>query len=79
MAGSIRVPGGTLEHMGTAVSSVPGAGLCNTCRHQRVVATTRGSRFSLCERSRSDPAYVRYPRLPVRECPGYEAGRRAEG
>ena len=59
-----------------AVPSVPGAGLCNTCVHQRVVSTTRGSRFSLCERSRSDPRYARYPRLPVQECPGYEPGRR---
>jgi hypothetical protein len=49
-----------------------GAGLCDSCRHQRVVSTTRGSRFSLCERSRSDPNYPRYPRLPVVECAGHE-------
>jgi hypothetical protein len=48
------------------------AGLCDTCRHQRLVPNTRGSVFSLCERSKTDPAYPRYPRLPVRECPGYE-------
>ena len=63
--------------MDSAASSVPGAGLCNTCVYQRVVATTRGSRFSLCERSRSDPVYKRYPPLPVRACPGFQAGRRA--
>jgi len=40
------------------------------------VSNTRGSRFSLCERSREDPAYPRYPRLPVLECAGYE--RRAD-
>ena len=50
----------------------PDAGLCETCRHQRLVRTTRGSEFSLCERSRSDPAYPRYPRLPVQACAGYE-------
>jgi hypothetical protein len=50
------------------------AGLCDTCRHQRIVHTTRGSEFSLCERSRTDPAFPRYPRLPVVECPGYERG-----
>jgi len=50
----------------------PAAGLCDTCAHQRVVRNTRGSAFSLCERSRSDPSYPRYPRLPVRECRGYE-------
>jgi hypothetical protein len=56
--------------------AAPAAGLCDSCAHQRVVRNTRGSRFSLCERSRTDPAYPRYPRLPVRECPGYE--RRGE-
>jgi hypothetical protein len=50
----------------------PDAGLCDTCRHQRVVTNTRGSRFSLCERSRNDPAFPRYPRLPVTSCAGYE-------
>ncbi|GAC1325528.1 MAG: hypothetical protein NVSMB25_24080 [Thermoleophilaceae bacterium] len=49
-----------------------GAGLCDLCRHQRVIRNTRGSSFSLCERSRSDPTFPRYPRLPVRECAGYE-------
>jgi hypothetical protein len=48
------------------------AGLCDRCRHQRIVRNTRGSSFSLCERSRTQPEYPRYPRLPVRECRGYE-------
>jgi hypothetical protein len=48
------------------------AGLCDTCRHQRIVRTTRGSAFSLCERSRTDPRFPRYPRLPVVECDGYQ-------
>jgi hypothetical protein len=49
------------------------AGLCDTCLHQRVVKNTRGSRFSLCERSKTDPQhYPKYPRIPVRECTGYE-------
>ncbi len=52
--------------------SRPPAGLCDTCVHQRVVATTRGTSFSLCERSRTDPAYPRYPRLPVTACPGHQ-------
>ena len=54
----------------------PPAGLCDTCRYQREVRTTRGSRFSLCERSRDDPAYPRYPRLPVLACRGYEPSAR---
>ncbi len=48
------------------------AGLCATCRHMRVVATPR-SQFLLCERSRTDATYARYPRLPMRACPGFEA------
>ena len=53
--------------------SAPPVGLCDSCRHQRVVRNTRGSSFSLCLRSREDERYPRYPRLPVRRCAGYEA------
>jgi hypothetical protein len=50
-----------------------GAGLCDSCRHQRVVRNTRGSAFSLCERSRSEPErFPRYPRIPVARCAGFE-------
>jgi hypothetical protein len=58
--------------------SRPPAGLCDSCRHQRVVRNTRGSTFSLCERSKTDPAFPRYPRLPVIECAGYEPRRSDE-
>ena len=54
------------------------AGLCASCRHVRVVATPR-SQFLLCERSRTDPTYARYPRLPMRECPGYEQAEPSAG
>jgi hypothetical protein len=54
-------------------SARPPAGLCDRCRHQRLVPNTRGSVFSLCERSREDPAYPLYPRLPVLSCPGFDA------
>jgi hypothetical protein len=50
----------------------PPAGLCDRCLHQRLVPNTRGSVFSLCERSQVDPAYPRYPRLPVSTCPGFD-------
>ena len=48
------------------------AGLCDTCRHQYLVRTTRGSTFSRCERSKADPVYPKYPRLPVTTCAGHE-------
>jgi hypothetical protein len=56
----------------------PAAGLCDSCVHQRIVRNTRGSSFSLCERSRTDPAYPRYPRLPVTHCQGHEPRRDRE-
>jgi hypothetical protein len=52
------------------------AGLCDSCRHQKLIRNTRGSTFSMCERSKTDERYPKYPRLPVVECAGWE--RRAE-
>ena len=51
----------------------PGAGLCASCVHARLVISGRGSRFVLCERSRTDPRFPRYPPLPVGACAGFEA------
>ena len=49
------------------------AGLCEHCIHQQLIRNTRGSEFSLCLRSRTEPdRFPRYPWLPVTECPGYE-------
>jgi hypothetical protein len=50
---------------------VPDAGLCDRCRHQQLVHTTRGSTFSLCMLSRTDPRFPKYPRLPVAACCGF--------
>jgi hypothetical protein len=50
----------------------PSAGLCDRCRHQRLIRNTRGSEFSLCERSKTDPDFPRYPRLPVASCRGFQ-------
>lgn len=47
-------------------------GLCETCRWQRVIESGKGSRFWLCQRSRFDDRFPRYPRLPVLACIGYE-------
>jgi hypothetical protein len=53
-------------------------GLCDACAHQQIVRNTRGSVFSLCRRSREDPEFPRYPRVPVRECRGHEPRRAAD-
>ncbi len=47
-------------------------GLCASCTHVRIIENRRGSRFYLCELSAVDPAFPRYPRLPVLQCRGYE-------
>ncbi|MBI3783090.1 MAG: hypothetical protein HY270_06795 [Deltaproteobacteria bacterium] len=38
------------------------------------VSSARGSVFFLCSRAEHDPAYQRYPRLPVTDCRGFEHG-----
>ena len=48
------------------------AGLCDSCVHQKLVRTGRGSEFSMCLRSKEDPRYDKYPRVPVAACPGHE-------
>ena len=46
-------------------------GLCRTCRHSKRVETPR-SVFWMCGLAAVDPRFVKYPRLPVIECDGYE-------
>jgi hypothetical protein len=48
------------------------AGLCATCIHMRRIVSDRGSVFYLCELSKTDPTFPKYPRLPVLECAGFE-------
>jgi hypothetical protein len=53
--------------------SRPPFGLCDSCAHQRIVRSGRGSEFSLCRLSASDTRFPKYPRVPVLECAGYMA------
>lgn len=46
--------------------------LCETCVSMREVITPKGSRFLLCQLSRTDPAYPKYPPQPVVRCDGYQ-------
>ncbi len=48
------------------------AGLCSQCQHARLIESNKGSVFMLCELSKTDPRFPKYPRLPVLACPGYE-------
>jgi hypothetical protein len=47
------------------------AGLCADCRNARKLGSDRGSIFYLCEHSKVDPAFPKYPRLPVLQCSAY--------
>jgi hypothetical protein len=49
------------------------AGLCADCVHARRIESDRGAVFYLCELSAMDPAYRKYPALPVIRCAGYQA------
>jgi hypothetical protein len=46
--------------------------LCESCVWLREVISGRGSRFLLCQLSKSNPDYPKYPPQPVRHCDGYE-------
>ncbi len=48
------------------------AGLCIGCRHSSVTRTVKGAVFYRCLLSQSNPAYPKYPPLPVRICSGFE-------
>lgn len=46
-------------------------GLCARCANARIVTTKRGSHFYLCQLADVDPAFPRYPPLPVISCSGF--------
>ena len=54
------------------------AGLCESCIHSQTVKG-KHTTFWMCRRSRTDPSFPRYPRLPVIRCRGYERERPATG
>jgi len=54
------------------VTMIPSS-LCETCSRMREVVTPKGSRFLLCQMSRTDPRYAKYPPQPVVRCEGYRA------
>jgi hypothetical protein len=60
-----------MANAGDAKVTQEQAGLCGDCAHTRSVETGRGSIFLLCELSKSDPQFVKYPRLPKLSCSGY--------
>lgn len=78
MPGSLgRVP--TAADLARLAREGAPAGLCETCRHARVLAS-RSSVFLRCALAEVDPDFPRYPRLPVLACRGWRPrGEEPEG
>ena len=54
-------------------------GLCGLCGHALIKGTNRGTAYLRCTRASWDDSLVKYPRLPVIGCVGFEpadGGRR---
>jgi hypothetical protein len=45
--------------------------LCESCSFGKEIISGKGSRFLLCEKSKTDPRFPKYPRQPVMRCQGY--------
>jgi hypothetical protein len=58
--------------MAQSDKSIAKLGLCADCVHAKKIASSKGSEFFLCELSKSDPRFPKYPRLPVLSCSGYQ-------
>jgi hypothetical protein len=53
--------------------------LCDRCEYSRLISNSQGSTFLLCEYSRLDTSYARYPRLPVLACMAFQEKQGGEG
>jgi hypothetical protein len=51
------------------------AGLCAHCLHAQRIETSKESRFILCQYSKIDETFPKYPRLPMTSCSAYEEAR----
>ncbi len=47
------------------------AGLCAVCANVQIVESPRGPVYFLCGLSKINPAFAKYPQLPVLRCLGY--------
>lgn len=60
-------------------SIAAGMGLCEQCRHHRMVRSERQEVYLLCEYSRLDPRFEKYPRLPVLNCSAHSSTNNTNG
>jgi hypothetical protein len=48
-------------------------GLCLGCVHHTLIVGKNGNEFHLCEKNKTDSSFLKYPRLPVLNCKGYQS------
>lgn len=72
-------PDAASPRSGDPAAAGPSPGLCARCLHSHVVVSDRGSTFYRCTLADVDERFVRYPRLPVRSCPGWLPDVRGSG
>jgi hypothetical protein len=53
------------------VEDLARVGLCARCVNVHIIENRRGSHFYRCRLADIDPAFRRYPPLPVLSCPGF--------
>ena len=46
--------------------------LCETCQRMQEIITPKGSRFLLCQLSKTNTDYLKYPPQPIVRCVGYQ-------
>ena len=61
----------TPDDPGGAARAPRNVGLCADCQRARRVTSSKGSAFYMCTYSEVDPAYPKYPQLPVVQCAAY--------
>jgi len=61
-----------------SAKTVP-AGLCDRCTHAERIQSDRGTVYIRCALARVNPAFAKYPRLPVLQCEGYEEMKLSSG
>lgn len=54
------------------MQAMPAVGLCANCLYTRQLSNDRGSVFHLCELGLQNPAFRKYPTLPVLRCCGFQ-------
>lgn len=71
---------GSKRHMDVSeTEAVRRVGLCARCAHAIQQQSAKGGGFWRCDAANRDATLLRYPPLPVRECPAHQPGTPRSG